>query len=201
MRRQDDEGERDRPRDHHRQHGMASQAPPPAIDGQADALQGAPGDEPPGCAVPQPGEGHRDDEVERGAQVAVARAPQREVQVVPQPGAQGDVPATPELGHRQRTVGPLEVARQPDAQETRGAARQVRVAGEVEVQLEGPRRRDGQERQRAVAVQVHEAVADDGRKLVGDRAFLRRPVTSSGMAMWTSAKPKVRRNRSWGRNS
>ena len=68
-----------------------------------------------------------------------AVAAERDVEVVAQPGRQADVPVAPELLRRAHEVREAEVLDQLDAHQLRGAARDVRVAGEVAVDLERER--------------------------------------------------------------
>ncbi len=58
-------------------------------------------------------------------------------EVVPEPGAQGDVPPPPELLDGPGGVGQVEVLQEPEAEEPPQADGHVAVATEVEVDLEG----------------------------------------------------------------
>ena len=64
-------------------------------------------------------------------------SPQWDVQVVPEPGGQGDVPPPPELGDAFGDIGVVEVGQELKTQHPSQAGGHVGVAGEVEIDLEG----------------------------------------------------------------
>src|ERR1700749_667431 len=100
-------------------------------------MQSAPQHEHPGSAVPETADQHGEEQAEEGAPFAVAVATQRDVQVVAQPGGEGDVPAPPEIREAPRAVGIAEVVRELEAEAEREADGAQRVAGEVTVDLAG----------------------------------------------------------------
>jgi hypothetical protein len=55
--------------------------------------------------VPYPAENHREDEREQGAREAEARATEAEIQVVPEPRREGDVPPLPNSVTERETYG------------------------------------------------------------------------------------------------
>ena len=65
-----------------------------------------------------------------------AVAAERDVEVVAEPGRQRDVPAPPELGEALRDVRVVEVLEEAEPEHPAEPDRHVRVAGEVEVDLE-----------------------------------------------------------------
>ena len=64
-------------------------------------------------------------------------APQGDVDVVPEPGGQGDMPAPPEVRDGNRQIGAVEVLQKVEAEHTTHADGHVAVPGEVEVNLQG----------------------------------------------------------------
>ena len=66
----------------------------------------------------------------------LTRLPPGDIEVLPEPGAEGDVPPPPELGDRLGDIGVVEVAHELEAQHPAQAHSHVGVAGEVEVELE-----------------------------------------------------------------
>src|SRR5690606_27516404 len=80
-----------------------------AVGDEVEAVEGAPGDEGPGGAVPEAAQEHGGHEVELGAHRALAVAAQGDVEVVAEPGGEADVPAAPELAGVARGVGHGEV--------------------------------------------------------------------------------------------
>ncbi len=87
--------------------------------------------------MPDAGGRPDDQQVEHHPAPARPAAPQGEVQVLPEPAAQGDVPPPPELAGRLGDIGIVEVFQKLEAQHPPQADGHVRVAGEVEVELEG----------------------------------------------------------------
>src|SRR5450759_592633 len=144
-----------------------------ALEGQADAVHASPEHERPAGAVPEPGEEERDDEVHVRAAAALAVAAQRDVEVVPQPAGQRDVPATPEVLDGTRGVRRVEVLGQLDAEKQRDADGDVAVGAEVAVDLhrvgdDPPQGLPGRERLR----RGEDAVDDVRRQVVGDQYLL-----------------------------
>jgi len=64
-------------------------------------------------------------------------APQGEVDIVPEPGGQGDVPPPPEFGDGPGDVGVIEVLQEVEAEHLAKADGHVGVAGEIVVDLQG----------------------------------------------------------------
>ena len=104
-----------------------------------DALVGAveptPHHEGPRGTVPQAAEQHGEHEVAVGGRLGAPIAPEGDVEVVPQPTRERDVPAPPEVLDGQGRVGTVEVLREADAEQQGDADRDVRVAAEVGVDL------------------------------------------------------------------
>ena len=164
-----------------RHHALASQDPSgrgghvadracaaraPAADHLADAVEGAPRDERPPGPVPQPAEQHRDQDVHRGAQLAVAAPAERDVEVVAQPSRQRHVPPTPEVPQRDRRVRAVEVLA---GTRTRAAARpdrDVRVRAEVGVDHDRVRVDRDEHLETAVRARRPEHRVDDLRREV-----------------------------------
>ena len=82
--------------------------------------------------------GEKDDElVQIGAGRPLPVAPQGDVQIVPEPGAEGDVPPPPELLDGLGGVGQVEVLQKPEAEQPAQADGHVAVSAEVKVDLQG----------------------------------------------------------------
>ena len=96
----------------------------------------APQHEIPRGPVPQPRAEEHDALVHLGAQLALAVASQGNVQVIPEPGGQADVPPPPELLDGGADVGVVEVFQKLEAEHAPQADGHVAVAGEVEVDLQ-----------------------------------------------------------------
>ena len=136
----------------------------------------APRDEGPVRPVPEAGDQEHDHEVPIGGRCRAAIATERDVQVVAEPARQRHVPAPPELGDRARSVWPVEVLREADAEHEREPEGHVRVAAEVEVELDGVREHAHQRRRRVELVRRHaERGVGDRRDGVGDDDLLGEP--------------------------
>lgn len=69
---------------------------------------------------------------------------QGEVEVIPNPAGEGDVPTLPELAQRGRDVRVVEVFRDSDAEYEGGAQCDVGIGGEIEIDLESKQEGQGQ---------------------------------------------------------
>ena len=96
-----------------------------------------PEDEIPGGSVPQSTKEHRDHQVQGRAVRSSSIASEWDVQVVAEPGGETDVPSSPELARVAGEVGEGEVSHEPYAHQARRSACDVRIAGEVAVDLDG----------------------------------------------------------------
>src|ERR1700734_1659430 len=100
----------DRPADHHNEQrgyrcddratAIERLAQEQAVEREEQSVVGAPQHEVPARAVPEPGQQETDPEIEIGARIALAVAPERFVEIVADPCRQRDVPAPPELRDR-----------------------------------------------------------------------------------------------------
>ena len=125
----------------HAEEAAAPDPPHPARSTMSSsAVERAPEDEGPArpCHSPQ---SRNTTEVQVGPPRARAVPAQRQVQVVPEPAGERDVPAPPELGDRPRDVRVVEVLQEVEAEHPCQADGHVRVAGEVEVDLQACSRR------------------------------------------------------------
>ena len=135
-------------------------------------MDAAPDDEGPVGPVPEPGDEEDDEDVADGLGLGDAGSAKGDVEVVSEPGGEGDVPTPPELGDVAGEVGELEVGHQLEAEELGGADGDVGVPGEVPVDLEGEE--DGAEDEGGAGegLGVVETHVDVGRTGVGDDDLL-----------------------------
>lgn len=113
-------------------------------------MVGAPGNECPVGAMPEAADQENDEGVADDLGLGATASSQGDVEIVPEPGGEGDVPSTPEFGDIAAEVGNVEVSLQADAEEFGGADGDVAIAGEIAVNLEGEE--DGREQQRAAVL-------------------------------------------------
>ena len=97
----------------------------------------SPDDKVPCGAVPKSRQRPDDEQIEIGACRAAAIAPQRDIDVLAEPGGQRDVPTPPIVGERAGGQGVVEVFGEAEAQHTPQADGHVRIAGKVEIDLDG----------------------------------------------------------------
>ena len=131
----------------------------------------APQHEIPAGAVPQAGQQPDNGDVQELPPLALAVAAQGDVDVLPEPGGQADVPPPPELSDGTGLIGIVEVLQEVEPEEMPQADGHVRVAGEVKIDLE--RVRDGADPRRdRCGVRHGGDVLPDGAHLVGDEHLL-----------------------------
>ena len=149
-------GAKEHPADHNHQESQADPHGPPGrgrarqvvaearpqrlpglVQHQIEAVQAAPYDEGPARTVPQAAQQHRRHQVDIAPGRPLLVATQRNVEIVAQEARQRHVPAAPEIGDVHRLVGRVEVQWQAHADHVGQADRHVRIAGEVEVELQG----------------------------------------------------------------
>src|SRR5262249_20773715 len=102
---------------------------------EVDAVEGPPDEERPVRSMPEPADEEDDHEIEVPVPDRHAVSAERDVEIVPKPAGQGDVPPLPEVRDGIREVRPLEVGHEVDSHDFRGADRDMGVSGEVAVDL------------------------------------------------------------------
>src|SRR5262249_11185435 len=107
------------------------------FEDQERPVEEAPDHERPAGAVPETAEKKDGDQVDIRAAGRATAATQRHVEIITEPGGQRHVPAAPKPLDGVRDVGPSEVLGEPEAEHPAQPDRHVRVAGEVEVDLQG----------------------------------------------------------------
>ena len=135
------------PADHSEEHGveplhcrrqpLQNAAQEKLFQQQKHRIVQAPEHEIPLGAVPQARERPDHQDVQHPPAPPDPVAAQRDVDIVPEPGGQADVPAPPELGDGAREVGIVEVLQKVEPKDPAQADGHVRVAGEVEINLQG----------------------------------------------------------------
>ncbi len=110
-----------------------------AFKGQEETVKGAPEDECPVGPMPQPAQQHDERQVHIGAPRTLPVSTQRNVKIIAQKGAEGDVPAPPEIRDALRAIGGIEVLDKLEPDHPAQSHRHIRVAGEIEVNLKGIR--------------------------------------------------------------
>ena len=154
---------------------LASGAPDVADD-LACTVEETPGEEGPVGPMPEAAEDHRDHDVAHHLGLRAPVASERDVEVVPQPARQGDVPPAPEVLKVDGGVRPVEVDGELDPQQERKADGDVGVPGEVAVDLNGVAPDAEECVERRVARRGGEDRIDDGRRDEGaDHDLLEQP--------------------------
>ena len=124
-----------------------------------------------------------------------AAAAERDVDVVAKPGRERDVPAAPEVGRAVRDVGMVEVDDQLEAEPARHAAGDVRVGGEVGVDLDAERE-DADPEQLERRILVPEDPAGDDGDVVGDDQLLEEAPGDENRARCARRRPRSVRSAS-----
>ena len=112
----------------------------------------ASGDEGPVGAVPETRQQEDDEGVAHHLGLRDTAAAQGDVDVIPEPSRQADVPPAPELGDVATEVGHVEVAHQLDPEKLRRSDGDVGVAREVAIDLESEE--DGSKEQGTSALRL-----------------------------------------------
>ena len=113
---------------------------------EVEGVERSPDEESPVGSMPEAAHKEDDEGVADARQEGAAAPSQRDVEVIAEPGGEGDVPPSPELCDVAREVGVGEVAHQVDAEEAGGTDGDVGVAGEVAVDLKGEEERPQHQR-------------------------------------------------------
>ena len=140
--------EDDKPQAHHQQGVEMGQKPagsgplkplavngPAALQGGEHAVPDSPEHEGSAGPVPEAAQQEHQGLIQRLACLALAVSAQRDVEVIPEPGGQGDVPAPPEVRNGGSYVGVPEVLRRLKAKHAAQADGHVAVAREIKVDL------------------------------------------------------------------
>ena len=85
--------------------------------------------------MPEAGEQPHDGNIPKLHRKPPAVAAQRDVHIVAEPRAHGDVPPPPEIRNALRAVGVVEVFKEVKAEQLPEADRHIRIAGKVEIDL------------------------------------------------------------------
>ena len=130
---------------------------------EKQGVVGTPCHESPVGTVPQAAHKKDDKCVKQHTPLGHTAATHGNVDIVTEPGGEGNVPATPELGDVAAEIGHVEIASQVDAEEFGTADGDVAVAGEVAVDLDGEKEGSQQQRRAVEPVgMVEDNVDIDG---------------------------------------
>src|SRR5438552_2442208 len=106
-----------------------------ALKGQENAVNSAKDDVGPVRAMPETRKDQGDEKIATGFPLPISAAAQGDIQIVPKPGAQTDVPAAPEFPKGLGQIGLSKVDHEIKAQQLCAAASNVRVTAEISVNL------------------------------------------------------------------
>ena len=140
-----------------------------------EAVQGAPEDEVPGRAVPDTADHHGEEKVAKVPRLAHPAAAQGDIEVIPEPGTQGDMPSPPEIADAGGKVGGVEVFQQADAQQLGKAQGHAGVAAEIQIDLQGVGEGGGDEFHGTAGIDVAEHRVHKDAQPVGQYQFLEQP--------------------------
>src|ERR1043166_6295160 len=115
---------------------------PPTMNGQKKAVIQAPDNEGYPRTMPQAAEKHRDREVAIGVQGTMTVSTQRNIEVIAKPGGKADMPMPPETGGVAHEVRRPKILDQLEAHEFSEAACNIRIAGEIAIDLKSKRVND-----------------------------------------------------------
>ena len=133
----------------------------------------APDEEGQGTAVPEAADQKGDKQVETVADPPGAAAAQRDVNIVPKPSGEGDVPTAPKFLYGKGEVRTPKVCRQLHAEQSGTADGNVRIAGKVAVDLDGIHHGGDDKDQSHIAAAVVVHLVDGHGKGIRDHQFLK----------------------------
>lgn len=99
-------------------------------------MKGSPDNEGPIRSVPETAKEENDKGVPDNLRLGTTAATERNVHIIPEPCRQGNVPSAPELRDIPTEIRDVEIPHQIDSEELGRSYRDVRVSGEVPVNLE-----------------------------------------------------------------
>ena len=102
-----------------------------------EAVEQSPDEEGQPRAVPQSADGEDDEHIQIFPYRSLSAAPQGDVEVIAEPGGQGDMPPPPELRDGAGEIGRLEVLHQLHPQHLGAAQGHVGIGGEIAIDLDG----------------------------------------------------------------
>ena len=122
--------------------------------------------------MPESAEKENDERVADDLGLCTSASAQGNVNVISEPGGEGDVPASPELGDVPAEIRNVEVSHQLDSEEFGRTDGDIRVSGEIPVNLEGEQHGRQQKSAPALVLPGGEHLVDNDGAVVGDDHFL-----------------------------
>lgn len=124
------------------------------------------------AAVPESAHEESDHKIQTVPPFGNAAAAQRDIDIVPEPGGERDVPPAPKFLDGEGEVGTLEVGHQVDAEQLGAAYGYVGVAGKIAVDLYGEHDCGDDKHKSHIGVRIVIYLVDYAGKDVGDHQFL-----------------------------
>ena len=106
-------------------------------DDLINTVQTAPDNEGPACTVPEAADEEYEEKVEIMSCLGATVTAERYVEIIAEPGGKTDVPSRPEFLDGSCSVGAVEVLHEANAHDSRATDGDIRVAGEVAIDLYG----------------------------------------------------------------
>ena len=103
------------------------------FDRQQHKVVEPPSNEVPACTMPDAGSSPDKEHVEQLPRLPLSVTTQRDIDVIPEPPRQGDMPAPPELGNAARDIRQVKVGRAVKAEQRRQTVTHLTIAGKVKV--------------------------------------------------------------------
>src|SRR5690349_19555813 len=87
--------------------------------------------------MPQPPEHHGKHQVSISFRNAASVPPQRDIQVIAQPGGKRNMPSSPKVCDRSSKIRMVKIGQQLDTKKLADASRNIRITGKIAVNLQG----------------------------------------------------------------
>ena len=104
---------------------------------QQDRKAQPPQNKVPACPVPQTGQHPDNENVPQPFCLRYAVSAERNIDVVPEPGAEADMPAPPEFGDGAGDIRVVEILLKPETENSAESDCHIAVAGKVKIELQG----------------------------------------------------------------
>lgn len=124
------------------------------------------------AAVPETADEKSQEQIQAVPPSGSPAAAQRDVDIVPEPGRQRDMPAAPEFPDGKSKVRAFEIRHQFDAEQSGTADGDIRVAGKVAVYFNGKHGCSNKEGQSHIGLRVVVDAVDGDGQHIGDHQFL-----------------------------
>jgi len=129
--------------------------------------------------MPQAAEGEGDEQVKVPPPFPRPAASQGDIDIIPEPGHERDMPPPPEFGDRSRVKGPVEVIHQAETHDLGRTDRNIRIAGKIAIDLKSKEESPRDQRKPGILGGAAEDLLHHDGQFICDHHLLKKPQTMS----------------------